>query len=258
MSNTFPPSPANGHCASTEGVVGILGGMGPLATVDFITKMLAATPAASDQEHVPVVVASIPQIPDRTLAFRGEGESPAPAMIASAMRLKHAGCGLIVIACNTAHLWFDDVRAAVGVPMIHMVDAAIEDAVAASGTAGRIGLLGTDATLASGLYVNRQACGAKPIQWLLPTAREMMELIMPGIEAVKSGDLQAGGQLLAAAAESLKGRGASAVILGCTEIPLVLDKATSPLPVIDPTAALARRAVAWSLERRAIIQPTAT
>ena len=253
MSNliTFNPCQADGRCEPTDGVVGILGGMGPLATVDFLSKMLAATPAASDQEHVPVVVASVPQIPDRTRAFRGEGDSPAPAMIANAMRLKHAGAGLIVIACNTAHLWFDDVRAAVGLPMIHMVDAAIEDAVAVSGADGRMGLLGTDATLASGLYVNRHAFGAKPIQWLLPTAREMMELIMPGVDAVKSGDIQVGRQLLAAAAASLKGRGAAAVILGCTEIPVVLTDATVPLPVIDASAALARRAVAWSLDRRA-------
>jgi aspartate racemase len=241
---------AEGHPATTCGVVGILGGMGPLATVDFMSKMLAATPASSDQDHVPVVVSSIPQIPDRTRAFRGEGESPASAMIASATRLKRAGAGMIVIACNTAHLWFEEVRMAVGLPMIHLIDAATEDAAAAAGEHGRIGLLGTDATLASGLYVNRGARCDRPIQWLLPTAREMMEWVMPGIEAVKSGDLETGRRLLAAAAGSLEGRGARAVILGCTEIPVVLTAANAPLPVVDATASLARRAVAWSLASR--------
>jgi len=232
------------------GVVGILGGMGPLATVDFLSKLLAATPAASDQEHVPVVVSAIPQVPDRTLAFRGEGESPLPAMVDSARRLKAAGAGLVVIACNTAHLWFDELCEAVGLPMIHLVDAAIDDATAIAGPRGRVGLLGTDATLASGLYINRGGAVRAPFQWLLPTAREMSELVMPGIEAVKAGDRDRGRVRLAAAAEALKARGATAVILGCTEIPVVLDAASAPLPAVDATAALARRAVAWSRGQR--------
>jgi aspartate racemase len=228
------------------GVVGVLGGMGPLATADFMAKIVAVTPAESDQDHVPVVVSSIPQVPDRTRAFRGEGASPLPAMIASGMRLKQAGAGLVVVPCNTAHLWFDELHEAIGLPMIHMVDAAIEEASALAGKAGRIGLMATDATLASGLYVNRGAPAARPIHWLLPTAREMLEGVMPGIEAVKSGDLESARALLVSVAQSLKSRGATAVILGCTEIPVVLNDQVSPLPVVDATAALARCAVAWA------------
>ena len=235
---------------SAGGIVGILGGMGPLATVDFVTKLLAATPAANDQEHVPVIVCAIPQVPDRTRAFRGEGESPVAAMIDSARRLEAAGAGIIVIACNTAHLWFDEVCAAVDLPMIHLVDAAIDDAAAIVGPRGRVGLLGTDATLASGLYINRAGPRTGAFQWLLPTAREMNELVMPGIEAVKAGDCDTGRIHLAAAAEALKSRGAMAVILGCTEIPVVLDGTKASLPVVDATAALARRAVAWSRAQR--------
>jgi aspartate racemase len=232
---------------SVSGVVGVLGGMGPLATIDFLRKMLAATPAATDQEHVPVVVSSIPQVPDRTEAFRGAGPSPLQAMVASGRRLADAGVGLVVMPCNTAHLWFDDLQRELGLPMLHLVDAAIEDAVAAGEGTPRIGLLATDATLASGLYLNRQA-GA--VHWLLPTAGEMLELVMPGIAAVKAGELMQGRELLAAAARGLSQRGAHALVLGCTEIPLVLDDANSPLPVIDATASLARRAVSWSLRQR--------
>ena len=244
------PASTTSTTTSAGGIVGVLGGMGPLATVDFLSKLLAATPAARDQEHVPVVVSAIPQVPDRTLAFRGEGDSPLPAMVDSARRLKAAGAGLVVIACNTAHLWFDELRDAVGLPMLHLVDAAIDDAAAIAGPGGRVGLLGTDATLASGLYVNRGGAAASSIRWLLPTAREMTELVMPGIAAVKAGDLDAGRARLAAAAEALQGRGATALVLGCTEIPLVLDARSAPLPVVDATAALARRAVAWSRAQR--------
>jgi len=230
------------------GIVGVLGGMGPLATMDFLAKMLAATPAANDQEHVPVIVSAIPQVPDRTRAFRGEGESPLPFLVDGARRLQAAGAGMLVIACNTAHLWFDEICDSVDLPTIHLVDAAIEDATAVVGQHARVGLLGTDATLASGLYINRNRTSG--LQWLLPTAREMTELVMPGIEAVKGGDREAARSRLAAAAEALKRRGAAAVVLGCTEIPVVLDASNAPLPVVDATAALARRAVQWSRAQR--------
>ena len=233
---------------NVTGVVGVLGGMGPLATIDFLRKMVEATPAATDQEHIPTVVSSIPQVPDRTEAFRGAGASPLAAMIASGRRLADAGAGLVVMPCNTAHLWFDELQRELGLPMLHLVDAAIEDAAATTTGAPRVGQLATDATLASGLYMNRRA---SPVHWLLPTASEMLELVMPGISFVKGGELQRARELLHAAAQRLHQRGAHALVLGCTEIPLVLDAGNSPLPVIDATASLARRAVAWSLQQRA-------
>ena len=231
------------------GVVGVLGGMGPLATVDFMRKMLDATPALTDQEHVPVVVSCIPQVPDRTEAFRGHGQSPLAAMVKSGQRLVAAGVGNIVIPCNTAHLWFDQMQAAIGMPMIHLVDAALEEAIAVGGDNGRTGLLATDATLASGLYVNRRSPRdpTHKVQWVLPTMSEMLELVMPGIAAVKAGKLDIATNFLLSAARLLEQRGAVTVLLGCTEIPVVLQSSNSPLPVIDATASLARKAVAWSM-----------
>jgi aspartate racemase len=233
-------------------LVGVLGGMGPLATIDFMHKVLAATPATTDQEHVPMLVSCIPQVPDRTAAFRGEGASPLDAMLACGRRLVAAGAGLVVVPCNTAHLWYDALQAGLGLPMIHLVDAAIDEAAAAAGDGGAVGLLATDATLASGLYVNRDRAASRGVQWLLPTAREVLELVMPGIQAVKAARLDEARVHLEAAARALQRRGARAVVLACTEIPLVLDAQGAGLPVVDATAALARRVVTWSLERRAI------
>lgn len=230
----------------SPGVVGILGGMGPLATVDFMRKMLAATPAATDQDHVPVVVSSIPQVPDRTAAFRGEGESPLDAMIASGRRLVAAGAGLVVVPCNTAHLWFDELAQALGLPMLHLVDAAIAEALERVPDGAKVGLLATDATLASGLYLNRSAGEGRRVQWLLPTAGEMLDLVMPGIGDVKAGRMAEGAERLVMAARALHRRGAQAIVLGCTEIPLVLDADVAGLPVVDATQALARQAVAWA------------
>jgi aspartate racemase len=229
------------------GVIGVLGGMGPLATIDFMHKLLRATPATTDQQHLPVVVSSIPQVPDRTRAFRGEGESPLAAMVASGQRLARAGAGVVVMPCNTAHLWFDAVQQAVGLPMLHLVDAALADARELAGPTPCIGLLATDATMASGLYLNRAAAG---VRWQLPTAGEMLSRVMPGIAAVKAGELGRAAELLSEAAQALQRRGAEVLVLGCTEIPLALGSAHTPLPLVDAGLSLARRAVAWSLAQR--------
>lgn len=243
-----PVRAAGAAAPASSDIVGVLGGMGPLASLDFMRKMLDATPAQQDQDHVPVLLSSIPQVPDRTQAFRGEGHSPLPAMLDSARRLAEAGAGLLVMPCNTAHLWYEPLQQALGLPMLHLVDAALEDALALAGPGARIGLLATDATMASGLYLNRPASAR--LQWLLPTATEMLDWVMPGIAAVKAGHLAEGEALLGRAAAALAQRGAAALVLGCTEIPLVLDAGRAPLPVVDATAALARRAVDWSLSRR--------
>jgi len=241
-----------GSLTVSPGLVGVLGGMGPLATVDFMQKMLDATPARCDQEHVPALVSSIPQIPDRTRAFQGAGDSPLPALLECADRLRAGGASLIVIPCNTAHLWFDEVQAHVGIPMLHIVDAALEEA-AGSGRNGRFGLLATPATTASGLYTRREApaLGGQSDEWVLPTDLEMSEWVAPGIAAVKAGRVKEGEALLQLAAQALHNRGACSIVLGCTEIPLVLDERNTPVPTIDATAALARRAVRWSQRVRA-------
>lgn len=233
--------------APTPGLVGVLGGMGPLATLDFLHKVLAATPAQRDQDHVPMIVSSIPQVPDRTAAFRGEGESPVPALRACGERLAAAGVGLVVLPCNTAHLWFDVLQSALQLPMLHLADTALAE-LARRAPGARVGLLATDATLASGLYLNRPQ--ARSTHWVLPTAVEMVEWVMPGIAAVKAGTPALGRELLLQAAQALQRRGADALLLGCTELPLVLDEASLGLPVIDATDALARAVVAWSQAQR--------
>ncbi|MGM9482174.1 aspartate/glutamate racemase family protein [Roseateles sp. NT4] len=225
-------------------VVGVLGGMGPLATIDFMRKVLDATPAARDQDHVPMIVSCLPQIPDRTAAFRGMGDSPLDAIVDCGRRLESAGADLIVMPCNTAHLWFDAVQARLQRPMLHLVDAALREAQRLAGPQARLGLLATDATIASGLYINRHLPGATAPTWLLPTAGEMLEQVMPGIDAVKAGRLEAGQALLTEAAQALSRRGADVLVLACTEIPLVLDAAACGRPVADATAALAREVVA--------------
>src|SRR5690606_28553292 len=106
--------------ANANPLLGVLGGMGPLATVDFLSKLIEETAAGRDDDHVPVVVYSVPQIPSRPAAIVSGGPSPLPAMLDGVRTLKGAGATVLAIACNTAHYWYDDLAAAAGIPIVHI------------------------------------------------------------------------------------------------------------------------------------------
>lgn len=238
---------------STSLMVGVLGGMGPAATVDFFGKLVAATPAQRDQDHLPVLIHSVPQIPDRSDSFLHGAPSPEPLLVEFAQRLQAAGASVIVIPCNTAHLWHDAVSAAVSVPVLHIVDpviAALRQALPGL-DAPRVGLLGTTATVESSLYPARgEARGAAGIEWLVPTPDEQQAFVSRGIHAVKAGQIELGGHLLRAAAQALIARGAQAVVHACTEIPVVLGGDDFGVPAFDATRLLADATVEWAAARR--------
>src|SRR3546814_858978 len=131
--------------------LGLLGGMGPGATADVLTKIISATPAARDQDHVPVLVHCVPQIPDRTDALLGRGPSPEAALIDGTLALRRAGADFMAIACNTAHHWYEAVRHAADRPVIHIADAVVSE-IRASNKPGAVGLLATAGTIKSGFY----------------------------------------------------------------------------------------------------------
>ena len=217
--------------------------MGPLATVDFLHKLVQRTPAARDQEHVPLLVYSVPQIPDRVAAILGTGESPLPAMLAGARMLERSGARAIAIPCNTAHHWYDELARGCGVPLLHIADCAC---AALGGTVARVGLLATTGTLAAGFYQQRLA--ARGYDCLTNREEEVERWVMPGIRLVKAGDLSGAGALLQQALGALFDRGAERVILACTETPLALEHVAAPqLPrCVDATTALADACIQWS------------
>ena len=222
-------------------MLGVLGGMGPLATVDFLQKLIEETPARVDQEHIPVIAYSVPQIPDRPAAITGTGESPLPHMLEGVLTLKRAGATAIAIACNTAHYWYDDLVAQGGLPILHIADAAC----AALNGVQRVGLLATQGTVAAGFYQSRLK--ARGVECLLSSDDDQRTLVLPAIECVKRTDLVQAHALATRAAQSLLDRGAQAIIMGCTEIPLALEYRSSAVSAhcIDATRALARACVAW-------------
>jgi aspartate racemase len=227
-------------------LLGVLGGMGPLATADFMRKLTELTPASRDQDHIPVLVYSNPQVPDRSTAIMGKGESPLPALLDGIARLQEAGAEAIAIPCNTAHYWYDEMAAASGLPILHIVGSVCEALRSKGIDGGAVGVMGTAGTLHTGIYQNYlQRSGYSCV---LPTEAEMDELVMPGIVSVKAGDLTAAKQVLGDAARRLGERGARMVVLGCTEIPLALADASPEAAAryVDSTAALAQACLAWA------------
>ena len=227
-----------------KGALGVLGGMGPLATVDFMRKVIDATPVTRDQDHLPMVVHSIPQVPDRTAAILRGGESPLPMLGDGIAALNRAGVDCIAIPCNTAHYWFKDMERESKAPILHIVDAAA-DALDHGGFRGAtVGLLATTGTVAGEIYPSRLE--ARGYACLAPEPDVQENRVMAGIAEVKAGHLDDARRLLADAATELRGRDVATIVLGCTEIPVVLDDDTRYL---DATKALAEACVAWFVER---------
>jgi aspartate racemase len=222
-------------------LIGILGGMGPLAAVDLMQKLIVETAALSDQQQIPVVCWNVPQVPDRQRALAGHGASPLAAMQAGVAALNAAGASRIVIACNTAHYWFDALASGSRAPLIHIVDATLE-MMRGRGSAfpSKVGLIATQGTLDADLYQSRLA--RLGIDCLLLTPLEMTQLFTPGCYAVKQGRMQEAAALMEAAAQCLVQRGAGQLLLACTEVPLALAQADPALRarMIDPAQALAQ------------------
>lgn len=229
--------------------LGVLGGMGPLATADFLRKLIEATPAERDQDHLPVIVYSVPQIPDRVgPILHGAGDSPLPAMIEGARTLEHAGAHAIAIPCITAHHWYDELCQAATVPIIHVAEASAA-VLRERGLDGQVALLATAATLHSGFFQARLE--AHGLRVLRPSVLDMKELVLPAIAHVKRNDLAGARPFATRAVERLLERGAETVVLACTELPLALTGAESTLIArcVDTVDALARACVAWASGR---------
>ena len=226
-------------------MIGVLGGMGPLATVDFFNKVISETPAKGDADHVPVLIQSDPRIAPRPAAILDEGRSPLPELLAGRDRLISAGATALVMPCNTAHFWYADLLEGCSVPFLSIVDASVNELSLMANAGSAIGIIATRATLSARIFDPALVRSGYTV--MLPDEVVMNTLVLPGIEFVKAGDILRGGQLIEEAVRALLNQGARAVILACTETPLALDALKSPLRVhcVDSTAALARCCVAW-------------
>ena len=220
-------------------VVGVLGGMGPEATVDFMAKVIALTPATKDEDHVRMMVDHNPKIPNRQAAILNDGEDPGPDLAAMAVRLEAAGADFLVIPCNTAHVFEDHVLAAVGIPLVSIIDVTVAAIGERCSGADAVGVLATDGCLHADIYQKAlKRAGLRP---LLLDNGELDDLIAK----IKAGDKgEDVSRAMRDLANTLVKQGAQAIIAGCTEIPLVLDEASLDVPLISSTDVLAQKTVA--------------
>lgn len=227
--------------SQSQKIVGVLGGMGPDATVDFMAKVIAMTDASRDQDHVRMLVDHNPHVPNRQKAILGDGEDPGPVLGVMAAELEARGADFLVIPCNTAYVFEDAILGATRIPLVSIITesvAAVTDAVPA---ARSVGLLATDGCLQARIY--QDGIKAAGMTAVLPSATELDE-IMILVNAIKAGRQDDNtGMALSKLAAALVSRGADAIIAGCTEIPLVLGDGAVRVPLIPSTDALARKTV---------------
>lgn len=223
--------------------IGVLGGMGPAATIDFYTKLVEQTPAGRDQEHLPVVIWADPGVPDRSDNLLGTGEDPTPWLQRGIDALADAGCDLLAVPCNTAHAFVPPLARSAGLELVSIVDVAADHLAAAGVRAA--GLLATTGTVHSRLYAD--ALARRGIATVEPDEHGQT-LVMEAIAAVKAGGAgPTHAQTLVDVSQALAASGAQLVVAACTEIVLALDGAAAGLAVVDPARLLARRVVDLAL-----------
>lgn len=226
-------------------VVGVLGGMGPLATAHFLTKLVMSTPVHSEGDHLPTVTWSNPSVPDRTRALLKTGPSPVPAMQEGVERLAALGADILAIPCNTAHAFVSAIDIPPGLEFVSMIEATrrtVTEVLDVGNPSAQVGVLATEGTRAAALY--ERALEPDGVSVLNVRVRTQQRCVNAAIRLVKTGtsyDLAA--DLISEAAGELVEQGAQMILAACSEIPLVLDGGAAEVPVIDSVQCLADEVV---------------
>ena len=227
--------------AGRDEPVGVLGGLGPAATVHFLHRVVELTDAHRDQDHVDLIVWQHGSIPDRSAFLLGHGESPEPVLVADAVALERAGARFIAIPCNTAVVWVEQMRAAVSIEVLDTVAETVDAARAAVPGLQRLGVLATDGTLLAGTYA--AAAAAAGVDHVTPSAEVQRELMSIIYDGVKAGE-PVPRERFDAVVDHLRGLGAEAVALGCTELSVLHGElGVDDVTIVDSIDALARRVV---------------
>jgi len=225
--------------------IGILGGMGPAATVDLYKKIISYTPAKCDQDHIRIFIDSNPQIPDRTNALNNGGNDPVPFMLDSAQKLENAQVDFIIIPCNTAHVFIPRFADKLNIPVLSMIDVCVDYVLKKFPDIKKVGLLATSGTVSSNIYNNEFK--KHGISVLTPQDDFQEKKVMTAIygdNGIKAGNTSGKSHdLLIEAAQQLENNGAKLILMACTEIPLALHPEDMAVPLLDPTDLLAQSAV---------------
>jgi aspartate racemase len=221
--------------------LGILGGMGPAASAEFVTRLIKQTSATCDQEHIPFVLWNEPRIPDRSAAMQAGNDDPLPWLEDGIQGLKASGCSRVVIPCNSAHFWYDELTK-LGVPIIHIVDSIANQLRGLHIENTTIGIMGTQGTIEHGIYQDRLE--QQGWRCIVPDRAEMDFFVQPAIDFIKAGKIAESQVLIMKVIDSLIDRGARAVVLGCTELPLAIsDTQKENIPIVNSIDSLVQAAL---------------
>lgn len=219
--------------------LGIIGGMGPLATVDLMNKIINLTDANYDNEHIHIIVDCNTKIPDRTEAILYKGRNPVECMLKSAKMLENAGAQVLMIACNTAHYFYPDICRHINSEILHMPrETSIE--ISRLGIK-KVGLLATNATIVSGIY--QRELDEQKVECVTPSENGQEQIMDLIYNEIKKGSINVNILPLAIELERMSNEGADCFILGCTELPIAFKYLNIPFKSIDPTEILAKAAI---------------
>ncbi|MEP7244070.1 MAG: amino acid racemase [Gammaproteobacteria bacterium] len=225
-------------------IAGVLGGMGPMATVDFLAKVVTLTPAARDQDHVPMAIIHMPQIPDRSTAILESSDAPFSGLLHGLNRLAAAGAQFAVIPCNSAHHWYQRLADAQPLKILHIADAVSIELRRRKKTSEAVSVLATRGTLRSGFYAARLRGNDQAI---LPVDTRTQQLIDQAIGSIKAGRPDDAARFAEEGARRALAAGARTLVLACTELPLALKDSPLLEACVDSTMELARCSVAESM-----------
>jgi aspartate racemase len=226
---------------SREKIAGILGGMGPEATVDLMRRIIRNTPAADDSDHIRCIIDNNPKVPSRLKALlEGGGENPGPAIAEMGRRLESWGADFLAIACNTAHYYYQDVCGAVGIPVLNMVELAVEAAVGKNAGARRIGILASPAVRLTRLYSS--PLETRGIEAVYPDGEVEQKLLALIREVKRGGTGRAARGELATVVRHFADKGVRIAISACTELGIILDE-YDRITVLDAAEVLAAEIV---------------
>ena len=224
----------------TKQAIGIIGGMGPMATLDLFEKIISHTQAKSDAEHIRVYVDCHTGIPDRTQAVLYGGESPVPHIVESAKKLASIGADFLLIPCNTSHYFYQQICAESPIPVMNMIQETVLSL--AENHISRVALLATDGTCRSNVY--QTELSAHGIQTVLPETHEQREVMRLIYEGVKAGSATFDTTILSTMLSRFKQQGVQRIVLGCTELPIGFGLYGLDLTdTVDPATVLACAAI---------------
>ena len=225
-----------------EKVVGILGGMGPDATVDFMQRIIRLTPAEDDNDHIRMIIDNNPKVPSRIKAIvDGTGESPAPCLVKMAQGLEKQGADFLVIPCNTAHYYYSDISSAVKIPVLNMVELTVKKIVKNQPGIKTVGLLGSTALLITALVKNALVKRGVSIKY---PSEDLQAKVLESIKKIKAGSFaQQYIKNVQSAGDYLIRHDAEAVIIGCTELSVISKQIDLKVNVYDSSQVLAENVV---------------